>query len=146
MSLPADTETYMLHRSPLRLVHTLLCVEDSYAEAQTTLNVGDVGVGPDGRIEAAVLLELVAQTYAASQGYQDRLTDKHTNIGYLVGAQNFRIENLPAAGRQLLIKIQSSCTFGDFYFVNGQVLCDGAVVAGGTLKIWVQPDGPQEAK
>ncbi len=119
MSLPADTETYMLHRSPLRLVHTLLCVKDGYAEAQTTLNVGDVGIGPDGRIEAAVLMELVAQTYAASQGYQDRLADKSTNIGYLVGAQDFHIEDLPAAGQQLLIKIQSSCSFGDFYFYRG---------------------------
>ncbi len=146
MSLPADTETYMLHRSPMRLVHRLLCVEDDHAEAQTTLNVGDVGIGPDGKIEAAALLELVAQTYAASQGYRDRLAGKLTNKGYLVGAQNFHIEDLPAAGQQLLIKIQSSCSFGDFYFVDGQVLCGEAVVAGGTLKIWVQPDAPQDAK
>ena len=98
----------------MRLVHRLLCVEDDYAEAQTTLNVGDVGIGPDGKMEAAVLLELVAQTYAASQGYQDRLAGKLTNIGYLVGAQNFHIEDLPAAGQQLLIKIQIVLLFRGF--------------------------------
>jgi predicted hotdog family 3-hydroxylacyl-ACP dehydratase len=140
MSLPADTEMYMLHRSPLRLVHRLLRVEDDQAEAQTVLNIGDVGVGSDGRVEAAVLLELVAQTYAASQGYKDRLADKASNIGYLVGAQDFHVEQAPAAGQPLVIKIKSSCAFADFHFVDGQVLCNGTVVAHGTLKVWVQPD------
>ena len=33
MSLPEDTEAYMLHRPPLRLVQQLLCVDGDYAEA-----------------------------------------------------------------------------------------------------------------
>jgi predicted hotdog family 3-hydroxylacyl-ACP dehydratase len=153
MSLPADTERYMVHRAPLRLVHQLLRVEDDHAEAQTVLELGGVGVGPDGRVEAAVLLELVAQTYAAAQGYQNRLADRATGtpnanrgvgdpvtIGYLVGAQNFHVEASPVAGRPLVIKIKSSCAFSDFHFVDGQVLCDGIVVAHGTLKVWVPPD------
>jgi hypothetical protein len=65
-------------------------------------------------------------------------------MGYLVGAQDFRIEWLPPAGRPLLIKISSSRSFGDFYLVDGQVLCEGRVAAGGTLKAWIQPDAPQE--
>ncbi len=144
MTLPADTEAYMLHRSPLRLVQSLLRVEDGYGEAQTVLNTGDVGVGPDGTVEAAVLLEMVAQTYAAAQGYQDQRTGKPPDLGYLVGVSDFRIERRPRAGQPLLIRIKSSCSFGSFYLVDGQVLCEGQVVAGGTLKVWVQPGaGPQ---
>jgi 3-hydroxyacyl-[acyl-carrier-protein] dehydratase len=144
MTLPADTEAYMPHRSPLRLVQSLLRVEDDYAEAQTILNTGDVGVGPDGRVEAAVLLEMVAQTYAAAQGYQDRDSGKPADLGYLVGASDFRIECRPAAGQPLVITIKSSCSFGDFYFVEGQVLCGGQVAAGGTLKVWVQRGNNQQ--
>jgi predicted hotdog family 3-hydroxylacyl-ACP dehydratase len=139
MTLPADTEAYMLHRPPLRLVRRLLCVEDSHAEAQTTLNVGDVGVGPDDKVEAMTLVELVAQTYAAAQGYRDRDKQNPVNRGYLVGVSDFRIESCPPAGRPLLIKIDSSCSFDDFYLVQGQVLCDNTVVASGNLKVWVQP-------
>jgi predicted hotdog family 3-hydroxylacyl-ACP dehydratase len=145
MNLPADAETYMLHRPPLRLIQSLLRVEDDYGEAQTTLHVGDVGVAPDGRIEAAALLEMVAQTYAAARGYQQRQTGQKTELGYLVGASDFRIERRPAAGESLVIKIKSSCSFGSFYLIDGQVLCDGRVVAGGTLKAWVQPDEKQQA-
>jgi predicted hotdog family 3-hydroxylacyl-ACP dehydratase len=144
MTLPADTEAYMPHRSPLRLVQSLLRIEEDYAEARTILNTGDVGVGPDGRVEAAVLLEMVAQTYAAVQGYQDRHSGKPADLGYLVGASDFRIERRPPAGQPLLIKIKSSCSFGDFYLVDGQVLCEGRVVAGGTLKVWCNRSaGPQ---
>jgi predicted hotdog family 3-hydroxylacyl-ACP dehydratase len=139
MTLPADTDAYMLHRPPLRLVQRLLCVEDSHAEAQTTLKVGDVGVGPDGKVEAMTLVELVAQTYAAAQGYRDRDKEDPVSRGYLVGVSDFQIESRPPAGRPLLIKIDSSCSFDDFYLVEGHVLCDDVVVAGGNLKVWVQP-------
>lgn len=145
MTLPADTEAFMLHRSPLRLVQSLLRVEDDYAEAQTILNAGDVGVGPDGRVEATVLLEIMAQTYAAAQGYRDRDSGKPADLGYLVGASDFRVERRPSAGQQLLIRIKSSCSFESFYLVEGQVLCEGRVVAGGTLKVWVQPGAGQQA-
>ena len=143
MSLPADTETYMVHRPPLRLVQKLLCVDGDYAEAETVLNVGDVGVDADGNIEATVLFELVAQTYAAAKGYRDRQNDKPASLGYLVGASDFRIERVPSAGRRLLIKVKSSCSFEDFYLLDGQVLCDDHVAARGALKIWVQPETKQ---
>ncbi len=145
MTLPTDTEACMLHRSPMRLVQSLLRVEGDYAEVQTILNTGDVGVGPDGTVEAAVLLEMVAQTYAAAQGYQDRRSGKPADLGYLVGANDFRIEHRPLAGQTLLIRIKSSCSFGSFYLVDGQVLCEGQVVAGGTLKVWVRRDAEQRA-
>jgi hypothetical protein len=87
---------------------------------------------------------MVAQTYAAVQGYQDRHSGKPADLGYLVGASDFRIERRPPAGQPLLIKIKSSCSFGDFYLVDGQVLCEGRVVAGGTLKVWCNRSaGPQ---
>ena len=144
MTLPADTEPYMPHRSPLRLVQSLLRVEDDYGEAQTILNAGNVGVGPDGRVEATALLEIIAQTYAAAQGYRDRDSGKPAGLGYLVGVSSFRIEHRPLAGQQLLIRIKSSCSFEDFYLVDGQVFCEGQVVAGGTLKVWCNRSaGPQ---
>ncbi len=148
MTLPADTEPYMLHRSPLRLVQSLLRVEDDYGEAQALLNPGDVGVGPDGRVEATALLEMVAQAYAAAQGYRDRNSGQPADpptrsgaagLGYLVGVSDFRIERRPRAGQPLFIRVKSSCLFGGFYLAEGQVLCEDQVVAGGTLKVWVQP-------
>jgi hypothetical protein len=114
MSLPADTEAYMLHRPPLRLVQKLLCVDGDFA-----------------------------QTYAAAKGYRDRLSDKPASLGYLVGASDFRIECVPSAGQRLLIKVKSSCSFEDFYLLDGRVLCDGRVAASGALKIWVQPEAKQ---
>jgi predicted hotdog family 3-hydroxylacyl-ACP dehydratase len=134
----------MLHRLPLRLIQSLLRVEDDYAEAQTTLRAGDVGVGPDGKIEAAALLEMVAQTYAAARGYQERGSSKVSDLGYLVGANDFRIERRPVAGQTLVIRIKSSCSFGSFYLIDGQVLCEDQVVARGTLKVWVQPNEKQQ--
>ena len=145
MSLVVDIEAYMPHRLPMRLVSELLCVEEAYAEARTTLNIGDVVVDPNGKVEAAALMEIVAQAYAAAHGYQNKRDGKPAMRGYLVGIKDFRIEYLPSAGKRLLIKMKSSCPFEEFYTVEGQILCEDSVVASGTLKIWVSHDtGPEK--
>ena len=65
MTLPAPTQAYMIHEPPLLLVKRLLRVDGDRAEAATDLSPGDVGVTPDGHVEAAALIELIAQTHAA---------------------------------------------------------------------------------
>lgn len=139
MSLPADTAAYMVHRPPLRLVKRLLKVDGDDAEAETVLELGDVGVTPDGRVEAAALIELIAQTYAAAQGHRDSESDQPPELGYLVGASNVEIHQVPRAGERLHIVIKSTLAFEDFHTVEGQVLCEGSLLAEGTLKAWVKP-------
>ena len=138
MSLPADCAAYMLHEAPLLLVKRLLKVDGDDAEAETVLELGDVGVAPDGSIEAAVLLELMAQTYAAARGYLDHTADASPHLGYLVGASNVRIERIPRVGRRLHILVRSTRSFESFYAVEGRILSDGQLVAQGTLKAWMQ--------
>lgn len=138
MNLPADTKQFMLHRAPMRLVHRLLCVEGDRAEAESKLEARDVGIGPDGRIERTVLLEMVAQTYAAARGWQDLSESRQPLQGYLVGASDFRIERAARPGEELRIEIRSANSFEDFYLVEGRVLCRNEVLAEGTLKVWLQ--------
>jgi len=132
----ADIETYLPHRPPMCLVSQLQYVEDDYAEARAVVNAGDAGIGPDGKVEALVLMEIVAQSYAAAQGYLKQRDKKPTLFGYLVGIKDFLIEELPSAGEQLLIKLKSTSSFDNFYVIEGQVLCEDKLMAGGTLKIW----------
>ena len=145
MNLPAATEDYVIHRRPMLLVRRLLCVDGDYGEAETVLEPGDACIGPDGRVEPAAMVELVAQTYAAAQGYRDSEAGKTPSKGYLVGAGNFVIEDIPSAGELLRITVNSTCAFEDFYMVDGQVLRGDQKIASGTLKAWVQSkDEPQD--
>ena len=144
MSLVVDIEAYMPHRLPMRLVSELLCVEEAYAEARTTLNIGNVVIDPNGKVEAAALMEIVAQAYAAAHGYKYHCDGKPALRGYLVGIKDFRVEYLPSAGKRLLIKMKSSSPFEEFYTVEGQILCEDSVVASGTLKIWASNDAEPE--
>jgi 3-hydroxyacyl-[acyl-carrier-protein] dehydratase len=146
MSLVADIEAYMPHRLPMRLVSELLCVEEDYAEARTTLDIGNVVVDPNGKVEAAALMEIMAQAYAAAHGYQNKQKGKPAMRGYLAGIKDFRIEYLPSVGKPLLIKMKSSSPFEEFYNVEGQILCEDSVVASGTLKIWASHNTEPEKK
>jgi predicted hotdog family 3-hydroxylacyl-ACP dehydratase len=144
MNLPADTAPFMPHCAPMRLVYRLLSVEGDRAEAESKLEAGALGLDPDGKVERTVLLEMVAQSYAAASGYRDLSENKPPALGYLVGVSDFRIERSPHAGELLRIEIQSANSFEDFYLVKGRVLCHDKVLAEGTLKVWLQTDaGPQ---
>lgn len=146
MTLPADTEQFMLHRAPMRLVQRLLRVDGDQAEAEARLEPGDVGVGPDGKVERTALMEMVAQTYAAARGYLDLAEDASPALGYLVGVGDFRVIRAPQAGERLRIEVQSANSFEDFYSVEGCVRCRDEILATGTLKVWQQPQtGPQTA-
>ena len=140
MSLPADTKAYMLHRGPMRLVQRLLCVEDDYCAAETVFQPGALGTDAEGHVEAAVLVEIVAQTYAAAQGYRIQKAGKLPALGFLVGVSDFHIDQVPAVGELLKIIARSSSPFGDFFMVEGQVLRGHEILAHGTLKAWVQPE------
>ena len=137
MSLPADTKAYMLHRHPMRLVQRLLCVEDDYCEAETVFQPGALGTDAQGYVEAVALVEIMAQAYAAAQGYQ---AQKSVALGMLVGVSDFRIDKIPAVGQRLKIIIRSSSLFDGFFIVEGQVLCEDEILAHGTLKAWEQPE------
>ncbi len=139
MNLPADTKAYMLHRAPMRLVQRLLCVEDDYCEAETVFEPGAPGTDDQGHVEAAVLVEIVAQTYAAAQGYRSQTDRKPPALGLLVGVSDFHIDQVPAVGERLKVTIRSSSPFGDFFMVEGQVLRGPETLAHGSLKVWVQP-------
>ena len=137
MSLPADTKAYMLHRHPMRLVQRLLCVEGDYCEAETVFQPGALGTDAEGYVEAVALIEIVAQTYAAAQGYQ---AQQSLALGFLVGVSDFQIDKIPSAGQRLKITIRSSSLFDGFFIVEGQVLCEDEILAHGTLKAWEQPE------
>jgi predicted hotdog family 3-hydroxylacyl-ACP dehydratase len=139
MSLPADAQAFMIHRPPLRLIERLLRVDADTAVAETVLPPGAVGLAPDGGVEAAALIELIAQAYAASQGYRDSESDRPPGIGYLVGASDVRIHRRPQAGERLRIEIRSCLAFEDFHTVEGRVYSAAVLLAEGTLKAWVQP-------
>jgi predicted hotdog family 3-hydroxylacyl-ACP dehydratase len=129
------------HRVPMRLVDTLLSVNDGCAVTESLFPQTAMMADGDGRIDEVAFVELIAQSYAAFKGYLDRMGDKPPGEGFLVGIRHLEITGKAYAGDRLLTSLRTITSFGGFAVVEGSVTRGDETVASGVIKLWIVEDG-----
>jgi len=118
---PIDIEQLIPHRLPMRLVETVKKVDDDSIE--TTAVVRDTWpTARNGRVQTLILIELLAQTAAALQGWRERHEDKAGIGGLLVGIPEARSQLAPLPiGTQLVCSVRISHGVHNYLAFTGQV-------------------------
>ncbi|MHB9061038.1 MAG: 3-hydroxyacyl-ACP dehydratase [Desulfobacteria bacterium] len=136
-----DAERLIPHRAPMRLVDTLVSINDGCAVAESVLPRSTMMADGEGKIDEVAFMELIAQGYAAFKGYMDRLDGKPPGEGFLVGVRDLEVTGRAYAGDRLLTSIRTVAAIGGFAVVEGTVTRGDETLAAGTLKLWlVDPD------
>ncbi len=146
MELPLDAEMLIPHRKPMRLIDRLN-VSDGKSGSASARFPADCPFVIDhkGTIERLALLELIAQTYAASKGYEDLADGIDSSQGYLVGISNAVCYSDAYARQDLLIKVESEEAFDKFHLATGEVWHDDTLLMKATLKIWISSENIRQA-
>ncbi len=146
MELPLDAEMLIPHRKPMRLIDRLN-VSDGKSGSASARFPADCPFVIDhkGTIERLALLELIAQTYAASKGYEDLADGIDSSQGYLVGISNAVCYSDAYARQDLLIKVVSEEAFEKFHLAAGEVWHDDTLLMKATLKIWISSENTRQA-
>jgi len=139
--LPMAAERLLPHRSPMRLVDTLLSREDGGGVTESRLPADAILADERGRLDEVTLVELIAQSYAAVKGYIDLVDGKPPGKGFLVGIRHLKITGTAYAGDRLLTSIRTVGTFGGFAVIEGDVTRDAETVASGSMKVWLVDRG-----
>jgi 3-hydroxyacyl-[acyl-carrier-protein] dehydratase len=137
LTLPRPAEAFLPHRKPMRLVETLVSFNGEAGQVEACLGADSLFAGADGFLDEAVLIELLAQSYAVIKGYEDLLQGKEISEGYLVGVKKLRVSGRAPAGTKLQVTIRTVGSFEKFAIAEGQVACGGVILASGTVKLWV---------
>ncbi len=136
-----DAERLIPHRAPMRLVDTLVSINDGCAVAESVLPRSTMMADGEGKIDEVAFMELIAQSYAAFKGYMDRSDGKPPGEGFLVGVRDLEVTGRAYAGDRLLTSIRTVAAIGGFAVVEGTVTRGDETLAAGTLKLWlVDPD------
>ena len=77
-------EDLIPHRSPMRLARSVVRVDDESIEVEAVVQ-DSWPTARDGQVRTLVLIELVAQTAAALQGWRERQNNQPATGGLLVG-------------------------------------------------------------
>jgi predicted hotdog family 3-hydroxylacyl-ACP dehydratase len=146
MELPLDAEMLIPHRKPMRLIDRLNASDGKSSSASARLPADcPFVIDSKGTIERLALLELIAQTYAASKGYEDFTDGVDSSQGYLVGVSNAVYYGDAYAMQDLLIKVGSEEAFDQFHFATGEVWRDDTLLMKATLKIWISSENTRPA-
>jgi predicted hotdog family 3-hydroxylacyl-ACP dehydratase len=136
-SLPMDVNTLIPHERPMRLIDRLLKAEEQSGIAEAIVQPESPLLDEDGCLEPVVMIELIAQTYAAMKGYQDLSSGRSSRKGFLVGISDFHVVGRTRAGQRLRIKVETVGSTGGFALAEGEVYQEGERVAAGAIKVWV---------
>lgn len=89
-SVPADD--VLLHRAPMRLIHTVLASGEEWLEADVHTADSSLFAQPDGRIPAWVGIEYMAQAIGAFAGLRARERNEPLGIGFLLGTRCYHTD------------------------------------------------------
>lgn len=124
-------------RPPFVMVDELL--QDDAAATRTWFRVKPGQLFLDnGRLEAAALVENIAQTAAAGVGYKALQANQPVQIGFIGAIRNLVVHELPATGDLLETETKLVNTVFNVSVVEGTVSCNGRLLATCEMKIFLQ--------
>ena len=131
----SELDEFMPHRPPMRLVDRLIEVDD-VSVAEVSIRDDMLFVSPDGTLDEAAYLEIIAQAMAARNGYANYGSGQ-SNKGFLVGAKNLVVNETARVGDTLTVRINKVAQLGEeLVVIRGIVLRDATVMAEGEIKLY----------
>jgi predicted hotdog family 3-hydroxylacyl-ACP dehydratase len=141
VTLPAPAERFVPHRPPMLLLDRLVARTSESGTVEARPSPASIFAGRDGLLDPAVAVELMAQAYAAWYGYGELLSGGDLGPGFLVGARRVSILAPLPAGEVLVVTVRGTGSFDRFVIVEGEVRCEGQLLATGTIKLWIPGSG-----
>lgn len=121
----------------MRLISTLLRVEERFCEAEAKIEPGNMFVRKDGRLARAAVAEMLAQTFAAGMAQGNASGETR---GFLVALRDFHFHRDLHVGERVLLQVRLTDIVGSFHLLDAQAFSSGSLVAGGQLRVYV-PQG-----
>ena len=103
------------------LLDRLLSCTASEGTADALIAAGNLFRLPDDTIHAAALFELMAQAYAAVQGFQNSLAGKPVAIGYLAGINRAVVHGAARVGDRLVVSVRQTALLPPFVRAEARV-------------------------
>jgi len=137
-SLPVDVGELIPHRVPMRMITRLLdCDEHDVGTVEAVISDDNPLLNADGSLAEVALGEILAQAFAAKQGYSDLKNDLSAERGFLVGIRSLTFHARAFRGDRLQILVRLLMQMENFYLVSGEIYRHDEKLAEGEMKVWV---------
>lgn len=122
-------------RHPFVMIDTLFSVDENISVTYFTIKEGNIFCEQNVFSEAG-LLENIAQTIAAGNGYKLKAAHKKTTEGYIAGIKNFEVFTLPKLNDILITKTVLSGKIFNMLSITGTIECNDKIIASCEMKVF----------
>lgn len=144
--LSVPVESLIPHRKPMCLIDRLIELKDQGGTVEASVPHEHALIASDGRLDSLAVAEMIAQSYAAVKGYDDRHSGKPVHRGFLVGIRKLQFWGTAFAGDLLRINVKTVGAIAGFAVVTGAVFRHQELLADGEIKLWIQDNDQADAK
>ncbi|MEO7768761.1 MAG: 3-hydroxyacyl-ACP dehydratase [Ferruginibacter sp.] len=123
-------------RPPFVMVDQLTWYDEAITRSRFLVKESNILV-ENGRLGEAGLVENIAQTAAASAGYEAGLHNKPVRVGYIGAIKNLVIHFLPLVNDELETEIIIQNQIFDVTLIKGLIRCKKLLLAECEMKIFI---------
>lgn len=121
-------------RDPVVLVGKLIAVKDRSATSEFLVEEDNLFV-QDGLLRESGLIENIAQTAAAMNGYIARSEGSPVKQGFIGGIKDLQIKSLPRAGSILTTEVKEEHFVMNTSIVKGEIRINNRLIASCEMKV-----------
>ena len=122
-------------RPPFLLIDELASIENEIITCGFTVPQKHVLV-VNGKLSEAGLVENIAQSAAAGNGYAAKENGINIPDGFIAGIKNLKINYLPSSDKKLITKVFQLNRIMDFNLIRGEIHENENLVASCEMKIY----------
>jgi len=138
--LPYPAQLLVPHRPPMLIINQLLEKDKDTAVAEAVVPSKGIFVDPDKGLLPEYIIELVAQSMAAANGFDAKQSDQIPSRGFLVGIDNFSWMGKVCPGETLRVELKKTLKFQAVTIMEGRVVGPNGLVACGEIKVWEEKE------
>ena len=137
--LPCPAEKLLPHQPPMLLIDRLIERQGDRATAIANIDKFSICYNENKGVLPEYLVEIMAQTMAAANGYDGLLSSIPPKDGFIVGLDKFHLKKLPQTDKEMIIRVVKTMEFGAMKIMEGEVFIGPMSIASVELKVWEPP-------
>jgi predicted hotdog family 3-hydroxylacyl-ACP dehydratase len=122
-----DILSLIPQRPPFVMIDRLLDCDGARTRTAFRVDGKNIFVS-DGRLHESGLIENIAQTVAAGEGYLARREERPVQIGFIGAIKNLQIDILPCLSDELITETTSTGQAAGINLISGKIWCAGKVI------------------
>ena len=137
--LPMDATDLLPQKHPFKMIDELVYAGEGNYHSTFTIREENVMLNGELFSEGG-LIENMAQTAAAGSGFVSTQQGLPVPVGYIGAVKNVIINKCPTLHQQLETRLSLKHNVGQASIMQGEIFCEGAVIASCELTIFVAPE------